>query len=186
MITRTRSCSPRKTNDFDAQAISNTFNALATLLYYDEALVFSLCQTCMAPITLNNGVASLFRDFSSQSLSSTLLALATLDHADDKLVNAICLASMKNLDVSDPQVLANTLYALVALSCHLSKHGEALLKKLFEASSSIDPATFGNAGFSQLYLTQLTMDVERPELKLKLPPALLHGAKAFHLKRITT
>ena len=79
---------------------------------------------------------------------------------------------------------AHTLDAVVVLSCHSNKHGEALLKKLFEASASIALANFSPENLSQLYLTQLAMDVERPELKLKLPPPLLHRATEFHKKEM--
>ena len=75
-------------------------------------------------------------DFNSQHLSNTLLALATLDHVDDKLTNDICVVSIKNLDMSHPQNICNTLYALVVSSSHSHKHGEALLKKLFELAGS--------------------------------------------------
>ena len=78
------------------------------------------------------------------------------------------------------------LCALTAMSCHSNKHGEVLPKKLFEASASIALANFSPANLSQLYLTHLAVDVERPELKLKLPPPLLHRATELHRKEPTS
>ncbi len=104
------------------------------------------------------------------------------NHKDDKAISSICVVGKKFFDLADTQVIGNVAYALVVLSYHTKPSGQVLLKKVFDAAGS-DDLTWTMEGMSQLYMAQLALDIEMPDLNLKFPHALFARAKAAHIER---
>jgi hypothetical protein len=143
-----------KTNDFKAQGISNTLNALSKFDHYDKGLIDALCLSAKSKTS----------DFNAQGISNTLNALSNFIHCDEILIDSLCLNAAIRIKDFNQQHISNTLHALATL-----QHGDdEIWCLLFDALSNLEPDSLSLESKSQLHLVLLALSLENSNLLSKL------------------
>ena len=161
---------------FNPQHLSTTFNALAKIGFYSNSLVSCLCTASRRPDVLSS--------FNGHAIANILNSLAVLSHLDRGLVTALCGAFLTRLSSSDgknrgdttpePQQLANCLHACVVLGHFDRQWFEAMLRHV----EAIRIEDWSGEALSQLYLVNLSLDVECKQWGLRLPDRVFTAASA--------